>query len=697
MLVAERERPANPRAAPSQCARGPLRIREEAAMSEFDEARAWMVERQIVQRGVSDDHVIEAMRRVPREAFVPFELRDFAYDDTPLPIGGEQSISQPYIVAKMLAAAELQPGDRVLDIGTGSGYAAAIAAEIAGRVDSIERDASLAEGARECLQRLGYENVEVHVGDGTAGLAAHAPYDAIIAAAGGPHVPKALRAQLAVGGRLVMPVGSSPSRQRLVKIVRLGEHDYEEHAFADVRFVPLVGGDGWPEPGGMPHAKSRPALTPEPSTLEVAIRDAAEPFPDIESAEFAAFFDRFAERRVVLLGEASHGTSEFYRARAAITRRLVEQHGFSMIAIEADWPDAAIIDRHVLDRPLPGERSKPFRRFPTWMWRNTDFMGFIAWLRSHNAAHRERETRFYGLDIYSLSESIDAVLHYLDSVDPAAARIARERYGCLSPWQKDPAVYGRVVLSGGYAQCEEHVVAQLGDLLKSRLDYAQQDGERFLDAAQNARLVALAEHYYRAMYYGGPQSWNLRDTHMFDTLRHALDSRGPHARIVVWAHNSHIGDASATQMGREQDEINLGQLCRAEFGDAAALIGFGTHFGTVAAASDWGGPMEVKTVLPSLDGSAEYSMHGTGLARFLLDLRPGMHDALRERLSAPLLERFIGVVYRPQSERYSHYAEASLAEQFDAFVWFDRTNAVTALPVSADEKDHAAETFPFGV
>ncbi|MBB5407740.1 protein-L-isoaspartate(D-aspartate) O-methyltransferase [Paraburkholderia sp. HC6.4b] len=678
-------------------------------MSDFDEARAWMVERQIVQRGVRDDYVIEAMRRVPREAFVPSDLREFAYDDTPLPIGGEQSISQPYIVAKMLAAAELQPGDRVLDIGTGSGYAAAIAAEIAGRVDSIERDASLAEGARERLQRLGYENVEVHVGDGTAGLAAHAPYNAIIAAAGGPRVPRALRMQLAVGGRLVMPVGSSQSRQRLVKIVRRDEHDYDEDAFGDVRFVPLVGDDGWPEPGGAARADLRPASTstpipltpmpaaPMPAALELAIRDAAEPLPDIDSAEFAAFFDRFAGHRVVLLGEASHGTSEFYRARAAITRRLVEQHGFSMIAVEADWPDAAIIDRHVRDRPMPGGRSRPFRRFPTWMWRNTDFMGLVAWLRSHNAAHPERETRFYGLDIYSLSESIDAVLRYLDSVDPAAARIARERYGCLSPWQKDPAVYGRAALSGGYAQCEEHVVAQLGDLLKSRLDYAREDGERFLDAAQNARLVAVAEHYYRAMYYGGPQSWNLRDTHMFDTLRHTLDSRGPQARLVAWAHNSHIGDASATQMGRMQDEINLGQLCRAQFGDAAALIGFGTHSGTVAAASDWGGPMEVKTVQPSLEGSVEFSMHGTGLPRFLLDLRPGMHDTLRERLRAPLLERFIGVIYRPGTERYSHYAQASLAEQFDAFVWFDRTSAVSALPVSADEKNHAAETFPFGV
>lgn len=225
-------------------------------MSDFREAREWMVERQIVRRGVRDPNVLSAMRRVPREAFVPPYLHEFAYDDTPLPIGSEQSISQPFIVAKMLEAAALQAGDHVLDIGTGSGYAAAIAAEIVARVDSIEREPSLADTARDRLQNLGYANVVVHLGDGTAGLSEHAPYDAIIAAAGGPRVPQALRSQLALGGRLVMPVGRDPDHQRLVKVVRRGEQDYEERAFGDVKFVPLVGGDGWPEPG---HRTAEPA------------------------------------------------------------------------------------------------------------------------------------------------------------------------------------------------------------------------------------------------------------------------------------------------------------------------------------------------------------------------------------------------------------------------------------------------------
>ncbi|ABE37140.1 protein-L-isoaspartate O-methyltransferase [Paraburkholderia xenovorans LB400] len=684
-------------------------------MTDSSVAREWMVERQIVRRGVRDPHLLAAMRRVPRDAFVPAELREFAYDDTPLPLENEQSISQPVIVAKMLEAAQLHPGDHVLDIGTGSGYAAAVAGEIAARVDSIERDAALADTAQDRLARLGYTNVVVHHGDGTAGLAEHAPYDAIIAAAGGPRVPHALCSQLAPGGRLIMPVGPEPNRQRLVKIVRRGEQDYEERVLGDVRFVPLVGDDGWPELDAEPRMSRAAPIAPTalaaeagfatsaersqarvPLPLEIAIRDAAEALPEIDSNEFAPFFDRFADKRVVLLGEASHGTSEFYRARAAITRRLVERHGFSTIALEADWPDAAMIDRHIRHRPPPVDGTAPFQRFPSWMWRNTDFMALVAWLRSRNSRlPADRQARFFGLDIYSLSESIAAVLRYLDSVDPYAARIARERYGCLGPWQKNPSVYGRAAVNGTYAHCEEHVVAQLGDLLKKRLDYSHADGERFLDAAQNARLVAVAEHYYRAMYYGGSQSWNLRDTHMFETLRHTLDSRGPGARLVVWAHNSHIGDASATAMGQVQDEINLGQLCRAHFGDAAALIGFSTHHGTVAAATEWGGPMEVKTVRPSHEDSYEYWMHGTGLPRFLLDLRPKVHDALRERLQGPLLERFIGVIYWPDTEHYSHYVEASLASQFDALVWFDRTNAVTALPAAASEG--AAETFPFGV
>jgi len=409
-------------------------------------------------------------------------------------------------------------------------------------------------------------------------------------------------------------------------------------------------------------------------------------------------FDRFAGRRVVLLGEASHGTSEFYRARAAITRHFIEHHGFTIVAVEADWPDAATVDRYVRHRPALGRSEPPFQRFPTWMWRNTDVAALIDWMRDHNdgVPRDSRRAGFYGLDLYNMSGSIAAVLDYLDKVDPEAAAVARERYGCLTPWQKEPSTYGRAVLTSGYRKCEQAVVKQCQELLQRRLDYVAQDGESFLDAAQNARLIASAERYYRVMYYGGAESWNLRDTHMFETLEHLLAARGTDAKAIVWAHNSHIGDARYTDMGLVRDELNIGQLCRQRFGGEAVLIGFGTHAGTVAAASEWDGDVEFKRVRASHRDSYERLCHDAGVPRFLLDLRPDRHRALHDRLLQPRLERFIGVIYRPDTELLSHYAEASLPQQFDAFVWFDDTTAVTPLgPEHA--RPGAPDTYPFGL
>jgi len=290
--------------------------------------------------------------------------------------------------------------------------------------------------------------------------------------------------------------------------------------------------------------------------------------------------------------------------------------------------------------------------------------------------------------------SIAAVLEYLDRVDPEAAAVARERYGCLAPWQKEPATYGRAVLTARYRKCEQEVIQQRRELLEMRLAYAQLDGEGFLDAAQNARLIAAAERYYRVMYYGGAESWNLRDTHMFDTLEHLLNARGPRSKAIVWAHNSHIGDARYTEMGVVREELNIGQLCRERFGEQAALIGFGTHAGTVAAASDCDSDVEVKRVRASHPDSYERLCHDAGVPRFLLDM--GRHQALRNRLLEPRLERFIGVVYRPDTELMSHYADASLPQQFDAFVWFDETTAVT--PLGAERaKPGEPVTYPFGL
>lgn len=443
-------------------------------------------------------------------------------------------------------------------------------------------------------------------------------------------------------------------------------------------------------------------LSPEAvHAREAAVRDLAreihgssEHLPAPEHGDFGAFFDRFGDAKVVLLGEATHGSSEFYRARAAITRRLIERHGFTIVAVEADWPDAASIDAYVRDLAVRPTGERPFVRFPTWMWRNVEVDEFISLLRSHNQGRPPtRQVEFRGLDVYSLGNSVAAVLNYLDRVDPERAKIARDRYGCLTPWQDDPASYGLAALSG-HDFCQDEVVAQLKEILARRLDYMRHDGEAYFDAAQNARIVRAAEQYYRTMYHGARESWNLRDRHMFDTLLYVLQQRGHDAKAVVWAHNSHVGNATATSMGWA-GEFNIGELCHNAFHDNAVLVGFGTDRGTVAAASDWGGPMEIKTVLPARSDSYEYLFRRSGLARSLTDWRaPGRH-ALRDALTGPRLERAIGVVYRPDTEYLSHYFEAVLPEQFDAYVWFEETTPIG--PLRDGRVQGAPDTYPFAL
>ena len=436
-------------------------------------------------------------------------------------------------------------------------------------------------------------------------------------------------------------------------------------------------------------------------TLPRLIAEAADPLPHINDEGFGAFFDRFGDARVVLLGEASHGTSEFYRARAEISRRLIERHGFTIVAVEGDWPDCATIDRYVRHRPWREGELKAFERFPTWMWRNREFDKFIRWMRQHN--HQlpyERMCCFYGLDLYNLSGSMQAVIDFLEEKDPELARLAHKRYGCLEPWAEEPQLYGRNALLEGYARCEVGAIQMLKDLLKKQVDCFGEECDEWLDAQANARLVKDAEAYYRVMYHGSADSWNLRDTHMFDTLNMILDAKGPQSKAIVWAHNSHIGNAAFTDMGMHREELNIGQLAKDKWDSKARLIGFGTHSGTVAAADDWDSPMKVKEVRPSLAESYERLSHESGIDRFLLDLRESEAGRdVREALMEPRLERFIGVIYRPQTERWSHYSEAILPRQFDAWVWFDETHAVT--PLSGErrpgEEVHEEETYPFGL
>jgi erythromycin esterase-like protein len=419
-------------------------------------------------------------------------------------------------------------------------------------------------------------------------------------------------------------------------------------------------------------------------------------------------FDLVGDARFVLIGEASHGTHEFYAARAAMTRRLIEAKGFCAVAVEADWPDAYRVNRYVRGRGADGsaeESLRGFERFPTWMWRNADVLDFVGWLREHNDRAGDERTRtgFYGLDLYSLHRSVDEVITYLEGVDPAAAARARERYSCFDHSGGDGQEYGYAAAFGAGESCERAVLDQLVDLQRHALDYARRDGliaeDESFYAVQNARLVHDAERYYRTMFGGRVSSWNLRDQHMVQTLDALADHvgrlRGTPAKIVVWAHNSHLGDARATEMSAV-GELNVGQLVREQHGGDCRLIGFTTYTGTVTAAEDWGAAADRKQVRPALAGSVEELFHEVGQKEFLV--RFGAAPQAAEALRAARLERAIGVIYRPQTERQSHFFWSRVADQFDAVIHIDETRALEPLERTARwEAGEAPETYPFAV
>jgi erythromycin esterase-like protein len=436
-----------------------------------------------------------------------------------------------------------------------------------------------------------------------------------------------------------------------------------------------------------------------------ATRRSARPIPKGADAD-DQLFEKARAAQLVLLGEASHGTHEFYRQRAEITKRLIREADFAAVAVEADWPDAYRVNRYVRGLGSDTEANQAladFERFPTWMWRNADVLDFVGWLRAENERRdSDRRAGFYGLDLYSLHSSIAAVLSYLERVDPEAAERARRRYACFDHFGEDPQAYGYATELGLSADCEAEVLRQLVDLHCRAGDYSKEGGrlarDEYFFAEQNARLVARAENYYRSMFRGRVESWNLRDAHMAETLEvlreHLAGSNGP-AKIIVWAHNSHVGDATATEMGAG-GEWNIGQLVRERHGKAALLVGFTTHSGTVTAASEWNAPLERKRVLPALPGSYEALFHETGIDRFLIF--PAGEEALARGLSEPRLERAIGVIYLPETERQSHYFRASLPRQFDAVIHIDQTRAVEPLEEPAEFiPEPVPETFPFAV
>ncbi|WP_040546737.1 erythromycin esterase family protein [Pedosphaera parvula] len=442
------------------------------------------------------------------------------------------------------------------------------------------------------------------------------------------------------------------------------------------------------------------------SSLIDLIREVAIPLTG-SSCDYDFLLESIGDARFVLLGEATHGTHEFYRTRAEITKRLIIEKGFTAVAVEADWPDAHRVNRYIRSDSEDVEASEAlgnFKRFPLWMWRNADVLDLVGWLREHNDQVNANEKRvgFYGMDLYSLHASIRAVLDYLDRIDPDAGKRARGRYSCFEQHGENPQAYGYAASFDLSESCQQEAVSELVELRRRAGAYLAGDGrlaeDEFFYAEQNARLVKNAEEYYRVMFQGHIESWNLRDRHMAETLEALslhLERQVHSPKIVVWAHNSHLGDARATQMG-DRGEWNVGQLVRERHGSQAVLVGFTTYHGTVTAASEWDEPAQLKRVRSALRGSYETLFHETGVSNFLLPLQE--ERELKESLQEARLERAIGVIYRPETERMSHYFHARLSEQFDFIIHFDKTRAVEPLERTMHWEPHDPdETYPFGV
>lgn len=663
------------------------------------ERRQEMVRRQLVARGIRDARVLEAMGEVPRESFLPPALAEFAYDDARLPLPGGGASPAPYFVARAIEALALEGGERVLEIGTGTGYAAAVLGRIAGEVYTVEDDAAAAERADAALRRDGCTNVHVLRDAGNRGWEAQGPFDAILVSAAGPDIPPALRRQLAPGGRVAMAVGADPRTQTLVRELRMADGRVLRSELGRARLVPPIGADEWAAPGVPPLSHPAPAEEREArerADLARLVGAGAEPLGDVADPALDALVDRLGDARVVLLGVPTCGSSEPFALRARLTRALIERRGFHLVAAAADAPDAAHVDATVRGRIVPDAAWAPFSRFPTWIWRNREFADFVGRLRDLNV-RRPAGARvgFHGLDLYGGHRTLDVVLAQLDRVDPQAANVARARYAGLGPFESDPVLDERASLSSSSAALsrENGVVDTLREILARRLDRAESRGAGYFDGAHRAALVSAASDYYRAAYRGGLEAWNLRARHLFDTLRRLRACSPPEARVVVWAHDRQVGDARATEAWARGAE-SLGHLCRETWGDDVRLVGFGTDRGRVAAAEEWGAPMR-RMDLPRAQGGYERIFRDAGCPGFVLELRAPERPELRARLAPPRRLRTIGPIYRPDRDAGDRALQVSLPHAFDAFVWLEETHAIE--PLGGHVPSGLPETHPFGI
>lgn len=639
------------------------------------------IKEQLKDKGISNTLLLEAFQNVPEAFFLSENLHPYFYEDVRIEKAIEKTEPRVIVVARMLEELEVKEDDKILITGADSVYVLAVLSKIYKEVYAVETTETYSKWALEVLKNIDINNVYIKTGQLENGWNDKAPFNAVLSASEFKEIPETIKKQLKIGAKLLAPVGPDWAHVMLETIERVSETEYVTKALRDNYFIP--------KPKLIP--KIGTEVYPENEIID-EIGISSIPFKTIKKFPIDGLLERIGDAKVVLLGEASHGTSEFYTTRQEITKVLIEKKGFNIVCTEADWSDAEQINNYVRNQ-YKSQDWMPFLRFPEWMWKNKEVFDFMEWHKKYNAKHNNT-IGFYGLDLYGLENSIDLVINYLKGIDADLAALAKVRYSCIMPYMSNPSVYGKLVKNEKLQSCEKEVLKMLFDLLKNKnkLNHSQ----AYFYAYQNATVVVDAERYYKAMYYGSAESWNLRDFHMFYTLKSLLSYYGKDSKAVVWAHNSHIGNALATEM-YARGEINIGHLCKEHFGSKSYNIGFGTHTGTVAAAKNWGEAMQVMSVNDSVAESYEHLCHKTNVTNFTLPLREAYSEKkLREFLNTPRLERAIGVVYRPKTELWSHYFKTVLPSQFDEYIWFNKTKAITPLDTKT-EKTEISDLHPFGL
>lgn len=387
-----------------------------------------------------------------------------------------------------------------------------------------------------------------------------------------------------------------------------------------------------------------------------------------------------ADKELVLLGEASHGTHEYYLWRDKISRRLIEEQNFSFIAVEGDFASLYQLNRYVKNLDGAEKSAKEvllkLDRWPTWMWANEEVVALAEWLRSHNdKLPADKKVGFYGMDVYDEWNSKKVVLDLLKSADQSAYIYVKDQYKCFDPHKGESWKYAHAVRAGK-EDCATATKNVVEFIRSNRNNFPELSDDTYFYLLQNSIVVHNAEEFYReSVASKGQVSWNSRAHHMHGTVNDLLSLYGKDSKGIVWAHNTHIGDAEYSSM-RNTGEKNIGQLTRKGLGNENVfLIGFTTYEGKVMAGSSWGTPMKEMTIPPAVANSIEYKLNQIDQESFYLIFDK---EDRKEKNLKVMGNRAVGVVYNPKRDK-RQFVPTIIPLRYDALFFFKKTTALRVL------------------